>query len=386
MRTFDSLAAKAIDRRQLLKGVAAGAGAGVLASRLPQIGLAADTVKFGVSGPFSGNDAEYGRIWKKAMAMALDEINADGIKGRKVELDYEDSQADPKQSVPIAQKFVGNKSILAELGDFASPASMAASPIYQRAKLVQFGFTNSHPDFTKGGDYMFSLVLSQDQDAAYLAKTANDKLGKKHAVLSQETDWGKSTKDVYVKTVKQLGGQVVADENYLVDEKDFKAVLSKVRDAKPDVLALISYYNDGALIMQQAQQVGLDTKVVANGACYSPQFIKLGGKAVEGVVLTTLFFPSDTRPEVQTFVANYRKRYKEDPDQFAALAYDATKILAWATEQGGFDRQGIHKALIDGTNIPSVIYGPFKFGPDRRADQLKEVVIQVKDGKFALFQ
>jgi branched-chain amino acid transport system substrate-binding protein len=376
---------KTIDRRRFVLGLAAVPAAGLVvrpaAARLQD----GDPVRYGVSGPFSGPNAEYGRIWQRAMDMAVEEINgAGGVQGRPVELVYEDSQADPKQSVPVAQKFVTDDSLLAELGDFASPASMAASPIYQRAKMVQFGFTNSHPDFTKGGDFMFSLVLSQEQDAAFLAQTAFDRLGKKQAVLYRNTDWGKATQDVYTKKIEELGGELVAVENYLEDEKDFKTLLAKVRDAEPEVVALISYYTDGALIVQQAESVGLEAKLVANGACYSPQFLELGGEATEGVVLTTVFVPENPRPEVQTFVGAYRERYDTDPDQFAALSYDAVKIISWATEQAGFDREAIREALAEGTEIPSVIYGPFKFGEDRRVENAKAVPIQVKDGAFAL--
>jgi branched-chain amino acid transport system substrate-binding protein len=343
-----------------------------------------DPVLFGVGGPFTGNNAEYGRIWKNGMTMALDEINGKGgIKGRKVDLVYEDTQSDPKQSVPVAQKFVDDKRLLAELGDFASPASMAASPIYQKAKMVQFGFTNSHPDFTKGGDYMFSLVLTQSQDAAFLAETGVSKLGKKQAVLYRDTDWGKVTNDIYVKRLGELGGSVVYSDKYLETEKDFKAMLAKARDAKPEVLALIAYYNDGALILQQAASVGLpDVKVIVNGACYSPQFIKLGGDAVNGAIMTTVFFPDNPRPEVKTFVDAYTARFKETPDQFAALSYDAVKIISWATDQAGFDRSAIRDTMATSTEIPSVIYGPFKFGDDRRVENAKAVPIQVKDGKF----
>ncbi|HEY8477126.1 MAG TPA: ABC transporter substrate-binding protein [Chloroflexota bacterium] len=347
---------------------------------------AGERAYYGVSGPFTGNNAEYGRIWKNAMEMAREEINtAGGVRGRPVELIYEDTQSDPKQSVAVAQKFVNDPRILAELGDFASPASMAASPIYQRAKMVQFGFTNSHPDFTKGGEFMFSIVLTQEQDAAFLAQTAVERLGKRQAVLYRNTDWGKVTHQIYVDKVKALGGEVVAVENYLETEKDFKPVLVKVRDANPEVVALISYYTDGALIMQQAQAVGLQAKVIANGACYSPQFLKLGGEAVEGVVMTTVFFPEDPRPDVQRFVQAYRERYNETPDQFAALAYDAVKIITWATEKGGFDRVAIQQAMATGTDIPSVIYGPFRFGPDRRVENAKAVPIQVKGGQFTVF-
>jgi branched-chain amino acid transport system substrate-binding protein len=108
-------------------------------------------VYYGVSGPVTGPNAEYGRLWKQGFDLALTKINAaGGINGRPVALKWEDSQSDPKQTVPIAQKFVDDREVIAELGDFSSPASMAASSVYQDAGLVQFGFTNSHPDFTKG--------------------------------------------------------------------------------------------------------------------------------------------------------------------------------------------------------------------------------------------
>jgi branched-chain amino acid transport system substrate-binding protein len=100
------------------------------------------------------------------------------------------------------------------------------------------------------------------------------------------------------------------------------------------------------------------------------------------VVMTTVFVPFNPRPDVQKFVTAYKARYKQDPDQFAALSYDAVKIITWATNKGGFDRQAIQQALVAGTDIPSVIYGPFKFGPDRRVLDAKAAVIQVKNGQF----
>jgi branched-chain amino acid transport system substrate-binding protein len=387
---IENLAQRAVDRRSMLRGAAALAAAGMSSYWSPFTGSIARAqegpIRFGVSGPFSGNNAEYGRIWQQAMNLALVEINQSGIGGRQLELVYEDTQADPKQSVPVAQKFVGDPTIVAELGDFASPASMAASPIYERAKLVQFGFTNSHPDFTKGGEYMFSTTLSQEQDAAYLAQTAFDAFGGKQAVLYRNTDWGKITQELYVNKLKELGGEAVLVDNYLENEKDFRSLLAKVRDAQPEAVALISYYTDGALIAQQAQAVDLGARLVANGACNSPQFIDLGGDATNGVLTTTVFFPGAPRPEAKPFVAAYREQYGEDPDSFAALAYDAVKILAWAAEQNGPEREAIQQALVQGTEIPSIVFGPFRFGADRRVENATMVPIEVQDGKFVAFE
>lgn len=379
-----------LTRRKFLSNLAATSALAALAGcgSLSQTGSSStDPLYFGVSGPFTGDEAEYGAIWKKGFDLALDEINGKGgIKGRKLQLLYEDSQADPKQTVPIAQKFVSDSRVLAELGDFSSPASMAASPIYQRNKLVQFGFTNSHPKFTLGGDYMFSTSITQQLSASYMAQVAVNKLSaQKQAVLYLDTDWGHVTQGIYTDTAKSLGANIAFAGSYLSNEKDFRSLLLKVRDANPDVLVLMSYYNDGALIVQQAKQVGVTAKIFAAGSCYSPRFLSLGGDATNDVIMTTEFFPTDPRPAVQSFVQAYQQRYHETPDSFAVGAYDALNVLAWAVEKAGPDRVTIQQALAHGTNIPSVQYGPFQFGPDRRVANVKQYVIHVQNGKFQLY-
>ena len=133
-------------------------------------GVSGEPVVIGVSGPLTGQDAQYGEQWKRGFDLALDEINGSGgIHGRPLAVDFQDSRSDPRWAVAIAQKFVADPRIAIELGDFSSATSMAASPIYQRGQLIQFGFTNSHPDFTKGGDYLWSTALSQAEEQPLLA-------------------------------------------------------------------------------------------------------------------------------------------------------------------------------------------------------------------------
>src|SRR3954469_6651281 len=159
-----------IDRRTLVKGSLAAMMAGAAFSRAA-LAQSSEPILLGVSGPLTGPNAQYGTQWKQGFDLALDEIQAaGGINGRKLAYSFEDSQSDPRQSVAIAQKFVSDPRIVMELGDFSSPASMAASPIYQRGGLVQFGFTNSHPDFTKGGDFMWSTSVSQADEQPLLAR------------------------------------------------------------------------------------------------------------------------------------------------------------------------------------------------------------------------
>ena len=120
----------AVSRRAVLQGIAALAIAEGLGAGAAFAQATGEPITIGVSGPLTGQNAQYGEQWKKGFDLALEEVNKAGIKGRPLQYVFEDSQADPRQTVAIAQKFVGDPKIVVELGDFSSTASMAASSIY----------------------------------------------------------------------------------------------------------------------------------------------------------------------------------------------------------------------------------------------------------------
>lgn len=374
---------KAIRAVRWLAGIAA---AGLLSVVAAMPSNAADPIMLGVSGPLTGPNAQYGAQWKTGFDLALEQINgAGGIKGRPLQYVFEDSQSDPRQSVTIAQKFVNDPTIVAELGDFSSPASMAASPIYQRAGLVQFGFTNSHPDFTKGGDFMWSNSIAQSDEQPALAEFVVKQLGlKRPAVIHLNTDWGRISKDIFVKAAKDNGAEVVATEGFLPDEKDYRSTLVRIRDAKPDGIVILAYYADGALIARQLRSTGIKLPVAAVSSVYSPKFLELGGDAVEGIYTKANFFPEDPRPEVQAFVKTYQAKYGKDPDNFAATAYDTIVLFAEVIKQYGADRKAIHDGLASIKDVPSVVFGKVTFDTQtRRVLGAKTINLVVKNGKFA---
>jgi branched-chain amino acid transport system substrate-binding protein len=377
-----------IDRRSLVKGSCAAIVAGAMVSRTA-FADASEPILLGVSGPLTGPNAQYGAQWKQGFDLALDEIHAaGGINGRKLAYNFEDSQSDPRQSVAIAQKFVSDPRIVMELGDFSSPASMAASPIYQRAGLVQFGFTNSHPDFTKGGDFMWSTSVSQADEQPLLALYAVRHLGlKKLAVLHQNTDWGRTSRDYFVNAAKGYGADVVITEGYIADDRDFRSTLVRVRDANPDGLILISYYSDGALITRQARQVGLKQTICAASSVYSPKFLELGGEAVEDVHLGTRYFPQDPRPEVRKFIGGFKAKYGgQEPDAFNAYAYDAMNMAAAVLRIGGTDRRAIRDAFAKVHDVPMVIFGSATFDVEsRRIKGAMNAELVIRKGQFTLW-
>jgi branched-chain amino acid transport system substrate-binding protein len=372
-----------LTRRTVLQGAALAGAAAFPGLRLAR--AAGQELVIGVSGPLTGPNAQYGSQWKASFDLAIELIAAAG--GPAVRYMFEDSQSDPRQSVTIAQKFVNDPSIVVEIGDFSSTASMAASPIYQRAKLVQFGMTNSHPDFTKGGDYMWSSSISQAEEQPNLADYAVNGLGlKKLAVLHLNTDWGTTAKNLFVKGAQDKGAEVVATEGFQPNERDFRSTLVRIRDANPTGLILEAYYGDAAVIARQVRDLGLTQPIAAVGSVYSPKLLELGGDAVNGIFTQSNFFPDDPRPEVQNFVKAFTAKYNRAPDGFNATAYDTIILLAAVAKQFGATREGIHDGLAKIQDVPSVVYGKMTFDPaTRRVSGARYERLVVKDGKFTLW-
>ena len=170
---------------------------------------------------------------------------------------------------------------------------------------------------------------------------------------------------------------------YLPDDKDFRSAITSVKETNPDGIILVSYQADGALIAQQVREAGLAVPFVGSASLQSPDFIELGGEAVEGALVLGEFLVTDPRPEVQAFVESYREKYDEDPDLFAALAYDTIYLITEAIRVGGPTREGIHAALPQLQDVPSVVYGSVTFDVETRRskDPTFEPLI-VQDGAF----
>ena len=371
--TSKIVAAVAISAVGLLGACSASSGADSSSS-------ASETVRFGVSGPVTGASAEYGAYWKEGFDLALSEINeAGGVDGKQVELVWEDSQSDPKQSVPIAQKFVADETIIAELGDFSSPASMAASATYQQAGMVQFGFTNSAAGFTQGGDHMWSSILTQ----AYYQTLAAD-LVKQYAtdisVVYLQSDWGKSSYDAFKAEADKVGLNIVYESEIAPDSEDYRPVLIKARDAAPEAIVHIGYAPDGARVIRQLRELGWDSLFF--GGQSTPQFLEAAGDAAEGTIINENLLIGNDSPAVTEFYSKFEETYGHEPSVFSVYAYDALNILVQAAERGGATRDGVFNALNSGEAFDTVQFGEFTFGDDRRPEDVPVLPLIVKNGAY----
>jgi len=358
------------------------------AALMVQPAVAAEqTVKIGLSAPLTGDWAEYGNDFKRSVTMVMDRTNKmGGIQGKMVEVLVNDSRGDPKESVLIAEKLVADPEVIAEIGDFSSSSCMAAAPVYEKAGMTQLSPTASHMDFTKKGKNMFRVVATQGFEGPYNARWAVKELGKKKlATIYINNDWGVDANKYFVQEAKALGAELVAEEAFTPGEKDFSAIISKLKRLNPELIYLPTFYADAAAILNQAKRMRFEPLIMANSSLFSDKTIELGGSAVEGVMIPANYFSTDPRPASQEFTKEYTALYGKTPNQFAALAYDAGNLMVAALKVAGLgDRSKVAGALESLRDFQGAT-GSISYA--RSHDPDKELVkITIKDGKWVLYQ
>ncbi|WP_375401187.1 ABC transporter substrate-binding protein [uncultured Amnibacterium sp.] len=345
------------------------------------------TVYFGVSAAQTGPYAQYGEQFKQAFDLALDEVNAKGgINGHPVALKYEDSQSDPKQSVSVAQKFVGDKSVSLVFGDFSSAASIPASPIYTAGKLLQYGFNNSNPDFTaKGSEYQWSTSITTSATykwtADYIKKQGVNSVG---VTYLDTADWGIPAYAAFKAEADAIGLKITDAEGILDSSDDYRPSLTKAVAGKPDAFVHVGYGPDAAKIVTQLRAIGY--KGTFYGGQDEPSFD--GTKDAEGAINGAEFVETSTDPTVQAFVSAFKKKYPKETDVtgFEAGAYDALNVAVAAAKAGGITREGILAGFKKVKDVPSTVYGKITFDQStRRVASPTLTPTILKGGKWVVY-
>jgi branched-chain amino acid transport system substrate-binding protein len=328
---------------------------------------ATDTVNFGVSAAITGQYAQYGEQFKKAFDLAVEQVNASGgINGHPVALKYEDSQSDPKQSVAVAQKFVGDTSVSLVFGDYSSAASIPASPIYTAGKLLQYGYNNSNPAFTlKGSEYQWSTSIttsaSYEWEADYIKSRGVKSVG---VTYLNTADWGIPAFNAFKAEADKIGLTITDAEGVLDSSDDYRPSLTKAVAGQPEAFVHVGYGPDAAKLVTQLRAIGY------RGTFYGGQDEKSfdGTPDAEGSIVGAQFLESSSDPAVQAFVKAFKAKYPNEQHVtgFEAGAYDALNVAVAAAKQGGTTRDGILKGFQQVKDVPSVVYGKITFDPTTR--------------------
>jgi len=347
--------------------------------------FAADTIKFLVVGPMTGDSAAQGRQMRSGARIAIDEINAaGGINGAKLAFDVADDVGTPNQATLIAQKYSLDKNLLFVLGHNNSSCSIAALPIWEKAGLPVISPSNTSPTITQlGHKNYFRVIANDDIMSRQLAGVAVNSLGmKKPAIIWENSDYGKGMRDVAMDELPKLGVKVVAEDSFISGvDRDYSAIITKYKGAGVDGVLFLGDYTGGGLFAKQAHNLGLKVKLAGGSSCSHQKLIELGGEGAEDFHVIAPFDPFDTRPRQAEFIERFLKETNERPGEWSTHAYDIVYMVKAAYEAGGTDRVKLNKALRDLKGFEGIT-GNLEFNAFGDVTNKDAIIISVKGGKF----
>ncbi len=356
---------------------------------LRQRGAPAEGIPVGVYLSFTGSTATFGESTFKGIQLAVEEVNArGGVNGKKIELHKEDDRSDAQEARSAVTKLIQRDKVVAVIGEVASSRSLAAAPICQENRIPMISPSSTNPKVTQVGDYIFRVCFIDPFQGTVVATFAYQTLkARRAAVLTDvKNDYSVGLAQYFKETFTKLGGQIVAEKSYSEGDPDFRAQLTAIKAANPDVIFVPGYYSEVGTIARQARELGITVPFLGGDGWDSPKLVEGAGNALEGSYFSNHYSHESTEPVVQEFVRKFKARYGgETPDALAALGYDAANILFDAMKRAGsIEPSKIRDALAQTKDFPGVT-GKITIDAQRNARK-PAVILQVRGKEFKYVQ
>ncbi len=357
-----------------------------LAAAILGLGLSspavADDILVATAGPMTGQYASFGAQMKAGAEAAVADINAaGGVLGNQLKLEVGDDACDPKQAVAVANKLSG-QGIVFMAGHFCSGSSIPASAVYAEQGVLQISPASTNPKFTdeRPGPNIFRVCGRDDQQGSVAGKYIADNYKDKNvAILHDKTAYGKGLADETKKAMNAAGKEEVLYEAITAGEKDYTAIVSKLKQAQVDLVYLGGYHTEAGLIVRQMRSQGMKTILMSGDALVTQEYWDITGKDGEGTIMT--FSPD---PRKNPAAADLVKKFRDagvEPEGYVLYTYAAFQAWKQAVEKAGStDIEKVIEAL-NGTEFDTVI-GKFTFD-DKGDPTLPPYAVYLwKDGKY----
>ncbi len=343
------------------------------------------SAQIGVIAYLTGPGAAYGEAITNGFNLALEEINAKGEVS--IELLIEDSAGKQEQALSSAQKLMNSNNVVAILGPTLSTEMQVVGPEADINGVPIMGTSNTAAGIPQIGEYVFRNSIPESLAIPASVKAAVDKFGVKNVAILYGNDdvFTKSGYDTMKQVATDMGLEILTEESFQKGQSDYKAMLTKIKSMKPDLILASALYNEGAVIMDQARKMGIEAPFVGGNGFNSPKVIDIAGDAANGLIVATPWFGAKDDQKVKDFGKKFSEKYGKDPDQFAAQAYDAMYVYAEALKNAGeADRDKFRDALANIKGFHGIL-GEMSF--DKDGDIVMDpTVLIIKDGKFQLFE
>ncbi|MCX7011692.1 MAG: ABC transporter substrate-binding protein [Candidatus Sumerlaeota bacterium] len=349
----------------------------------------AETIRVGVVLPLTGEQAQFGEIEKDSFQMALEEINgAGGVNGKPIELLIEDDTGRPEVGRSAMEKLITQNKAIAIGGGYSSSVAFAIAGVAQQRQVPLVVNTGSDDKITEQNwDYVFRINPPASEYPAAVNSFLQEVVKPKTAALLYEnTSFGQSSSKSFAEQAEKLGLQIVLKEGYESGAVDFKPLLTKVKAAQPDLVYMVSYLMDAALLIRQSRELGLAPKLfVGGGAGFTlPGFAANAGDAAQGVFSADLWVPSAPYPGAKEYFDKYAKTYGKNAEYHGAEAYSCLYVIADALKRAkDLTPAAVRQALAE-TDMKTA-FGPVKFvSYDKKTQQnrLPTYLVQWQNGKL----
>jgi branched-chain amino acid transport system substrate-binding protein len=339
------------------------------------------TIKIGANLELSGGVASYGQSAKEGIELAIEEINKEGIDGKKLELVTVDNKSDAAEATNGALKLATQDKVVAMIGAATSTNTLAQVQIAQDNKIPLITPTATNATITnkdgKLNDFVFRTCFIDPFQGTVAANFATNDLKVKSAavLIDSSSDYSKGLADSFKKNFTANGGKIVKEEAYIAKDTDFRATLTNIKSANPEYIFVPGFYEEVGLIIKQAREIGLNVPIMGGDGWDSPKLVEIAGaQTLNNTFITNHYSSGDSDKKVQDFVAAFKAKYDgKSPDAFTALGYDTVYFLADAIKRAGSsDSAKIQKALEE-TDGLELVSGKVKL--DQNHDPIKAAVI-----------
>lgn len=300
------------------------------------------SIKIGAVLPLTGEGTpDQGQASQKGIMLAEKQLNAvGGINGKKIQVIFEDSQCNPNKAVTAMQKLVQVDRVVAVIGDICDSVTASIIPIAEDNKVVLITPGSTSPKISDAGDYIFRFWFSENDLGALTASRIHDFGYKKIGIFYINNEWGYAQRDAVSSKFESFGGQIVAKNAVNPGDSDFRTLLLKAEESKPDAYYIGVFPDSLVIILRQMKELGINKTVFSHGGLVgSTQVLNLGGQLLEGIIAPFVDSPSSD------FQKAFADKYGQKPGITADSAYDAMNVLGLVMRKFGTTSNQIKDSL-----------------------------------------
>jgi len=355
--------------------------AGYLVSRPNAEGV----IRIGYVSPLTGDAATYGVPMKQAAELAAEEINAaGGINGKRVELVFDDSKCNGKDALSAVQKLVSVDHIIWLSGFTCAEDLLTAAAFIEEKQVLALAPGASGPSVSQAGEYIFQTNPSATRATEQLVNLIRSE-HERVAIINESTGFALDIEKHFTQEFSAQKGVIVASETYAPETKDFRAQLTKIREARPTAMFVNSQTEiSGGLILKQARELGIDAQFYGLDTLSGPTVLSIAGESAEGAVFVTVPDLDPENERARVFLASYRERYGEPPFAlYLAAAYDSIYLLSEAIGEAGEDTQKVRDYLYQLPEYRGAV-GTYRFNQQGDLIGLDFIVKSIIDGTLVI--